>query len=282
MDFAQFDLTGPFAGLSAAAIMAGVFVFFALLEIAAPFRALRLSKPKRWLTNLSLFALDTALVRLCIPLLMVGTAQWADAEGWGLLNWSSLPIWAQWIAAFLLLDLAIYVQHRVMHRVPLLWHMHKVHHSDPDFDVTTAARFHPAEIVLSMVYKMACVAVIGPPAWAVFVFEILFNAATIFTHSNTALPPALDKFARRVIVTPDMHRIHHSVRRLETDSNYGTLFSFWDRIFGSYSAASNSGRAGITIGMPDYQDNRPEGLGFSLLLPLKREVAAQQEGAPRS
>ena len=279
MDWIMSDPASGQAGLVAAGFMAAVFAGLACLEMAMPFREARFGKARRWLTNLALFVIDTVLVRLAIPLLMVGTALLAEERGLGLLNWLDWPRWAEVIAAFALLDLAIYVQHRMMHRVPLLWRLHKVHHADPDFDVTTAARFHPAEIMLSMLYKMACVALIGPAALAVFVFEALFNAATLFTHSNLGLPKSLDRMVRKLLVTPDMHRIHHSALRGETDSNYGTLLSLWDRLFRSYTSEAKAGRHGIAIGMPDYQDARPAGLGFSLLLPFKNETKAAPQSA---
>jgi len=252
--------------------MATVFIGFAILEAVLPHRKLEHPRGQRWFTNLSLFALDTVLVRAAIPLLMIGAAGLAQTRGWGLLNLVDWPVWLEFVVAFLLLDLIIYAQHRITHRVPFLWRMHKVHHADPDFDITTAARFHPFEIVLSMLYKMSCVVLIGPAVLAVFLFEVIFNAATIFTHANVGLPPKIDRIVRLVFVTPDMHRIHHSVHRAESDSNYGTLLSVWDRLFGSYSVHSRDGREGITIGMPDYQDDRPVGLGFSLTLPFKSEV----------
>ena len=265
------DVTSEISGLWAIAVMGGVFVSLAILEAIMPHRQLRYSRGTRWFTNLSLFVLDTVLVRAAIPLLMIGAAQLAEVRGWGLLNVVDWPLWVEFAVAFLLLDLIIYVQHRLTHRVPLLWRMHKVHHADPDFDVTTAARFHPFEIMLSMLYKMGCVLLIGPAALVVFLFEVIFNAATIFTHANVGLPPKIDRLVRFVFVTPDMHRIHHSVHRSESDSNYGTLLSVWDRLFGSYSVRSRDGRNGLTIGMPDYQDSRPTGLGFSLMLPLQTE-----------
>ena len=260
--------SGEWIGLGA---MAAVFLALAGLELLAPQRRPSQPKARRWITNLALFALDTALVRVTIPLLMIGTAQLAAEGGWGLFNLVALPGWIEFAAAIVLLDLALYAQHWATHRVPILWRLHKVHHSDPDFDVTTAARFHPFEIALSMLWKMACVALLGAGALAVFAFEALFNAATIFTHANVSLPPALDRAARLLMVTPDMHRIHHSTVRRETDSNYGTMLSGWDRLFRTYTGEAEAGQDGLTIGLQPYQDARPTGLGWSLLLPFRND-----------
>ncbi len=243
--------------------VAAAFTLFALMELAAPVR--RAPKGRRWVTNLALFALDTLAVRLLIPLAMVGMAVLAAERGWGLFNVLSVPLWLGVPLAILALDLALYLQHWATHRVPALWRLHKVHHSDPAFDVTTAARFHPVEIVLSMVYKVAVVAALGLPAIGVFAFELVFTIATLFTHSNFALPARSEALVRRLLITPDLHRIHHSVRVPETNSNYGTLLSGWDRLFGTYRGVAKEGH---TIGLAEYQDARPHGLGWSLALPF--------------
>ena len=246
--------------------MAAVFALFAAIESVRPARAA--PRGGRWVTNLALFAIDTLAVRLIVPLLMVGAAAWAATRGWGLLNLFALPSWLEIAIAIVALDLALYVQHRATHRIPLLWRLHKVHHVDPAFDVTTAARFHPFEIVLSMGYKMAVVAALGLPVLGVFLFELVFNLATLFTHANFALPRALERPVRALAVTPDMHRIHHSALQRETDSNYGTLLSGWDRLFGSYTGAATQGQKGLTIGLEGYQDRRPHRLWWSLLFPF--------------
>ena len=245
-------------------IVAAAFASFALIEWLAPARAA--PRGRRWVTNLTLYAIDTLAVRLLIPLAMVGTAIVAAERGWGLLNQLSLPVWLGVAVAILALDLALYVQHWATHRVPMLWRLHKVHHCDPAFDVTTAARFHPVEIVLSMVYKCAVVAALGLPALGVFAFELIFTIATLFTHANFALPPRAEAMVRRVLVTPDLHRIHHSARMVETNSNYGTLLSGWDRLFGSYCGKA---RHDHVIGLEPYQDTRPHRLGWSLALPFR-------------
>ena len=259
------DALSPQAEWLALGAMAMVFALFAAIELARPAR--NAPKGGRWITNLALFAIDTLAVRLLVPLLMVGAAALAAEKGWGLLNLLPLPDWAAIVLAILALDLALYVQHWATHRVPLLWRLHKVHHSDPAFDVTTAARFHPLEIVLSMGYKMAVVIALGLPVLGVFLFELVFNIATLFTHANFALPRAAERRVRALLVTPTMHRIHHSAIRRETDSNYGTLLSAWDRLFKTYTDEAD-GR--LTIGLGEYQDKRPYRLGWSLLLPFRK------------
>lgn len=257
-----------FAGL---AIMAGAFLLFFAIESAAPLRRNVLPKWHRRFTNLALFVIDTAAVRIVIPLAMVGAAVLASQKGWGLFNMVEAPAWLVFAATLLVLDLALYVQHWATHRIPLLWRLHRVHHTDRDFDVTTAARFHPVEIVASMAYKCTVVLALGAPALAVFAFEVGFAVATLFTHANFALPAKLDRLARKLIVTPDMHRIHHSAREVETNSNYGTALSLWDRLFGTYRAMPHDPQAQMTIGLEEWQDDRPARLGFALKQPFYRE-----------
>lgn len=248
--------------------MAGVFLLFAAIEFVSPARPA--VRGVRWVTNLALFAIDTIAVRLLLPLAMVGSAMLATERGWGLLSLVEVPPWAGTAIAVIALDMALYWQHRATHRVPLLWRLHKVHHSDPQFDVTTAARFHPFEILASMLYKMAVVVTLGLPALGVFVFETAFAIATLFTHANFAFGERIERFIRTVLVTPGMHRIHHSELQRETDSNYGTMLSGWDRLFGTYAECAASGPDAITIGLAEYQDRRPHGLGWSLLLPFRK------------
>ena len=277
------DPQSPLLALIALAATALIFVALAAVELAVPRRRLRHRRSRRWTTNLGLFALDTALVRLAVPLLMIGTAQLAEVRGWGLFNQLALPFWLELLLVLALLDLALFLQHWATHRVPLLWRLHQVHHADPDFDVTTAARFHPLEIALSMLYKMAVVAALGPAALAVFVFEVVFVAATVFVHTNLSLPPALDRSARSAIVTPDMHRIHHSTLQRETNSNFGTMLSGWDRLFGTYRDRAQAGQDGLTIGLAEYQDRRPLGLWWSLVLPFRhRARLADKAKGPQS
>ena len=261
------DGVSPQAQWLALGAMAAVFALFAAIELARPARAA--PKGGRWVTNLALFAIDTLAVRLLVPLLMVGAAALAAERGWGLLNQFAPPAWAGVLIAILALDLALFFQHWATHRLPLLWRLHKVHHVDPAFDVTTAARFHPVEIVLSMVYKMGVVVALGLPVLGVFLFELVFNLATLFTHANFALPRALERPVRALLVTPDMHRIHHSSLERETNSNYGTLLSGWDRLFRTYTPRARKGQQGLEIGLDGYQDERPHRLGWSLLFPFR-------------
>ncbi|UIP06852.1 sterol desaturase family protein [Erythrobacter sp. SDW2] len=262
------ELFGLDAPLVSFAIIAAVFLLFAGIELAVPFRQLSQPKPQRWVTNLVLFAIDTLAVRLLVPGAMLGAAVLAAERGWGLFHAMSVPPWLAVALTVLALDLALWVQHWATHRVPLLWRMHRVHHADRDFDVTTAARFHPFEIVLSMLYKMAVVIALGAPVLAVFLFEVLFTAATLFNHSNTRLPPAVERPVRLLLVTPDMHRIHHSARVPETNSNYGTLLPWWDRLLGTYVSEPQAGQEGLTIGLDRWQDDQPRRLGFSLRMPF--------------
>ena len=261
------DGVSPQAQWLALGAMAAVFALFAAIELARPARAA--PRGGRWVTNLALFAIDTLAVRLLVPLLMVGAAALAAERGWGLLNQFAPPAWAGMLIAILALDLALFFQHWATHRLPLLWRLHKVHHVDPAFDVTTAARFHPFEIGLSMVYKMAVVVALGLPVLGVFLFELVFNLATLFTHANFALPRALERPVRALLVTPDMHRIHHSSLERETNSNYGTLLSGWDRLFRTYVPRASKGQQGLEIGLEGYQDKRPHRLGWSLLFPFR-------------
>lgn len=249
-------------------VLAAVFSLFALVELIAPARAA--VRGRRWVTNLAIFAIDTLAVRLVVPLLMVGAAQLAQARGWGLFNRVELAESFGIVIAVLALDLALYWQHRIMHRVPLLWRLHKVHHSDPHFDVTTAARFHPLEIIASMLYKMAVVVALGLPAIGVALFELVFAMATLFTHANFALPRVIEGRVRGMFVTPDMHRIHHSTEPRETDSNFGTLLSAWDRLFRTMTERAAAGAEGMAMGLAEYRDASPYRLGWSLLLPFRK------------
>lgn len=261
----EIGLQAEILGLAA---MVVVFALFAAIELISPARPS--VRGRRWLTNLAMFAIDTLAVRLLVPLLMVGSAGFAAERGWGLLNVTALPGWLEFMLAIIALDLSLYFQHWATHRVPLLWRLHKVHHSDPTFDVTTAARFHPVEMIASMGWKMAVVVAFGLPVTAVFAFVVVFNLATLFTHANFALPNWLERPVRTMFVTPDMHRIHHSSIRCETDSNYGTLFSTWDRLFSTYTSQAKEGPEGIKIGLEEFQDDRPHRLGWSLLLPFRK------------
>ncbi|NKB26904.1 MAG: sterol desaturase family protein [Rhodobacteraceae bacterium] len=251
---------------------AAIFAIFATLEAMAPRRPRNQPRPKRWTTNLAILAIDAVPLRvmaIVVPLLAVGAAMDAAARGVGLFNILGWPGWVEFVLAVLLLDLAIWAQHLVTHKVPVLWRLHRVHHADRDMDVTTAIRFHPVEIALSMALKITLVYALGPAAWAVVVFEVLLNGTAIFTHANLALPKPIDRVLRTVLVTPDMHRVHHSDKRVEHDSNYGFALSLWDRLFRTYRAQPMDGHDAMTIGLR-WQDDQPARLGWSLWLPFRR------------
>ena len=251
----------------------GVFALVALWELAAPRRALTVSKTLRWASNLGLVALNTVLLRLVFPLAAVGLAAFAAANGWGLLNHFQVTFWLAVPVAVIAMDLVIWLQHVVVPAVPALWRLHRVHHADPDYDVTTGARFHPIEIGLSMLIKFATITVLGPPVLAVVIFEVLLNATAMFNHGNIRLPAALDRVLRWVVVTPDMHRVHHSIEDDETNSNFGFSLPWWDRLFGTYRAQPRAGHEGMTIGIRGHNDQREVArLDGMLLLPFSGEV----------
>lgn len=265
-------------------IFAAIFLGMAGWELAQPRRSLVALKGRRWVTNLSIVAIDALAVRLIFPLAAVGFALAAQEAGWGLFNLFEVPAWIAGIASFVILDLAIYAQHVVSHKVPLFWRLHRVHHADRDIDVTTALRFHPIEILLSMLWKAAVIFLIGAPPLAVFIFEAVLNGSAVFNHANARLPLALDRVLRLLIVTPDMHRVHHSVIRGETDSNYGFSLSIWDRLFSTYVPQPSAGHEGMRIGLEQYADDKPTHLIWSLLLPFRSDRPAgdgQESGAGR-
>ncbi|QTD57014.1 sterol desaturase family protein [Parasphingorhabdus cellanae] len=254
---------------------AGIFLVMALLELAIPRKQRVLAKGGRWFTNISLVIVDTLALRLIIPILAVAMANYAAGRGWGLLALVDLPLWIEVIIAFLLLDMLIYAQHIAFHRIPILWRFHKVHHADRDLDVTSGARFHPGEAVFSMAYKLLFIVLIGPAAFAVFLFEVLLNAASMFNHANIRLPLGFDRLLRLFIVTPDMHRVHHSIIEREANSNYSFFLTIWDRMFGTYIAQPEKGHNGMTIGLSEYQDNKPANLIWSLIIPFMRSKNAE-------
>ncbi len=254
-------------------VFIGLFSVLALVEARAPRRARTQPRGTRWATNWAIVILDTLTLRalaLVLPLLAVGAALDAQANGWGLMNTLDLPLWLAVVATVLIFDLAIWAQHLVTHKVPVLWRIHRVHHADRDIDVTTAIRFHPVEIALSMLLKIGLVYLLGPPALGIILFEIILNGTAMFNHANIRLPLPLDAALRKVLVTPDMHRVHHSDRRAEHDSNYGFALSIWDRLFGTYIAQPEKGHDDMTVGL-QWQDDRPSRLGWSLGLPFFRK-----------
>jgi sterol desaturase/sphingolipid hydroxylase (fatty acid hydroxylase superfamily) len=239
-------------------------------EIVAKRRPQVVSRSQRWPGNVLLVIIDTAIVRLVFPLAAVGAAVYAQDLGWGVFNAVTLPGWVVLILSILALDLAIYGQHRIFHAVPWLWRIHRVHHGDQEFDVTTALRFHPLEILLSMAIKIAVVMMLGAPPIAVIVFEILLNATAMFNHGNVQLSAKTDRYLRVLLVTPDMHRVHHSVIRQETDSNFGFNLTWWDRVFGTYRNQPENGHLGMTIGLEDYRTEQDQQLGRMLVQPFQR------------
>ncbi len=261
----------PLARLGA---FVGVFAAMAAWEALAPRRARLHARRVRWTANLGLVVLDSLAVRLAFPVAAVGFAALAAERGWGLLNAFAPPGWIAFVVAVVALDLAIYFQHVMFHAVPLLWRLHRVHHADPDFDVTTGARFHPVEILLSMAIKFAAIALIGPPAAAVLAFEVILNAGAMFNHGNVRLPDGLDRALRRVIVTPDMHRIHHSMEMAEANSNYGFNLAWWDRLFGTYRAQTSLPQERMRIGVEGITGSGLEvSLAGMLAMPLQGTTA---------
>jgi len=251
----------------------GVFTLMALWELLAPRRPLTQSKTTRWFNNITLVVLNTALLRIVFPTAAVGMADHAALLQWGLFNQVTVPAAVAILASIIILDAAIYLQHVMFHAVPVLWRLHRVHHADLDFDVTTGARFHPVEILLSMLIKFAVIILLGPPLVAVVLFEVLLNAMAMFNHSNVRMPPALDAVLRLLVVTPDMHRVHHSQRDDEANSNFGFNLSLWDRLSGTYRAQPRDGHAGMVIGIDSFRDTahcvRLPGM---LLLPFTGKV----------
>lgn len=252
-------------------IFIAVLLLMAAWELVVPQRKL-IQGYRRWPANLGIVLLNGLMVRLLLPAGAVGAALWASAQGWGLLNLLELPYWATILIAVILLDLVIYLQHRVVHAVPILWRLHMVHHADRDIDVTTGLRFHPIEILLSMLIKMATVVLIGAPAVAVVIFEVILNGMAMFNHSNIRLPKIWDTVIRTLLVTPDMHRVHHSVIKRETNSNYGFNLSIWDRLFGTYIAQPEKGHIDMTIGLNQFQSQPTGRLLWMLRLPFVGEI----------
>lgn len=251
------------------AVFFGILIGMAAWELAAPQRRVEIPRLVRWSNNLGLVALDAVLVRFLFPVVAVGLAVIAQESGWGLLNQLSLPPWIVTILAVLALDFAIYLQHVLFHAVPALWRLHRVHHADLEFDVTTGVRFHPFEIVISMAIKLLLILALGPSAIAVLVFEILLNGTSLFNHSNVRLPSRLDAALRLFIVTPDMHRVHHSILPSETNSNFGFNLPWWDWVLGTYLAQPSAGHTGMTIGIEQFRTRRDLWLDRLLFQPFR-------------
>ena len=251
----------------------GVLALMALWEVLAPRRTLTVSKPLRWINNIGLVFFNSFLLRLVFPAAAVGMAAFTTEHGWGLFNHLDIPFWPAVVLSVVAMDFIIYLQHMLVHAVPVLWRLHRVHHADLDYDVTTGARFHPIEILISMLIKFATIIVLGAPVVAVVIFEVLLNAMAMFNHGNVRLPQGLDRVLRLLVVTPDMHRVHHSVEADEANSNFGFNLSLWDRLFGTYREQPRDGHEGMTIGIHHYRTPREvsrfDGL---LLLPFRGKV----------
>ena len=248
---------------------ATIFAVMALLELRHPRRQQSVARARRWPGNLGIVALNTLLVRTVFPTTAVALAALGEAKGSGLFHALGLPGWAAVPLGVILLDLAIYLQHVLVHAVPVLWRLHRMHHADLEFDVTTGARFHPIEILLSMVLKLMVITAIGAPAMAVLAFEILLSGTAMFNHSNVRVPERLDRVLRLFVVTPDMHRVHHSVVPSETNSNFGFNLPWWDRMFGTYRPDPAAGQIGMTIGITQFRDPTEQRLDRMLMQPFR-------------
>jgi sterol desaturase/sphingolipid hydroxylase (fatty acid hydroxylase superfamily) len=246
-----------------------IFSAMAWWEVVAPRRTLSVSRVTRWPSNLAIVVIDRIVVRLLFPLMAVGVALFAESHGWGFFRVLALPRWAAIVLAMALLDLAIYLQHVVFHAIPAFWRVHRMHHADLDIDVTTGVRFHPVEIALSMAIRMMVIAAIGAPAVAVVLFEVLLNATSMFNHSNAMIPLGVDRILRWFVVTPDMHRVHHSVEVGETNSNFGFNLPWWDLLLGTYQAQPAAGHLAMTIGIKQFRDPADLRLDRMLLQPLR-------------
>lgn len=249
-------------------ISAAVFALLASAEVLFPRRPQKIGRLVRWPNNLGIVALNTVLIRVLLPTAAVGVAATAEARGWGLFNAVGLPGWFAMPLAVVALDLAIYLQHVVFHAVPALWRLHRMHHADLEFDVTTGLRFHPVEIALSMGIKFLVIIGLGPSALAVLIFEVLLNATSMFNHGNVRLPAAMDRVLRWIVVTPDMHRVHHSVYPEETNSNFGFNLPWWDCLLGTYRAQPRDGHEGMTIGIEQFRTRRDLRLDRMLVQPV--------------
>lgn len=252
-----------------------IFMLCAWAEAIRPRRPRMQPRLQRWFTNLTMLALATLLVRALAALApLIGAmaaADFAAQKGWGLFNQTGWPIWLEVMFAVIVLDLAIWAQHLATHHIPLLWRLHRVHHCDRDLDASSALRFHPLEIALSALLKVMVVTALGASIGAVLLFEVVLNASAMFNHANMRLPQWLDGLLRLVVVTPDMHRVHHSIHRAEHDRNFGFCLSLWDRLFGTYKPQPDAGQLGMTIGLEEWQDDRPSRLGWAIRLPFHRD-----------
>jgi sterol desaturase/sphingolipid hydroxylase (fatty acid hydroxylase superfamily) len=258
------------------------FAVFALWELAAPRRALGIGRGRRWPSNLGILVADVLTVRVLVPTAAVGASLYAAGSGIGLIHYLNLRLSVAALIGFLALDLAIYLQHVVFHKVPVLWRLHRIHHADLDIDVTTGVRFHPIEILISLAIKIAVILALGVPVVAVILFEVVLNVTSMFNHSNVSMPAWLDRVLRFIVVTPDMHRVHHSVVRKETDSNFGFNLPWWDRLFRTYRAQPEAGHTGMTIGIPIFRDPGELRLDRMLTQPFRNDNAGRASREPHS
>jgi sterol desaturase/sphingolipid hydroxylase (fatty acid hydroxylase superfamily) len=250
------------------------FSAFALWELLAPRRSLSVGRGSRWPGNLGILLVDILTVRVLVPTAAVGAALYAAGNGWGLLHYLQLRLSVAALIGFLALDLIIYAQHVLFHKVPVLWRLHRMHHADLDIDVTTGLRFHPIEILISLAIKIAAILAIGIPVVAVILFEVVLNVTSMFNHANVSMPTWLDRALRQIVVTPDMHRVHHSILRRETDSNFGFNLPWWDRLFGTYRAQPEAGHTGMTIGIPIFRDPGELRIDHMLTQPFRNDAGA--------
>lgn len=257
-------------GLIRLSVFAGVLIGMMVLEALLPRRRRQLGRDVRWTSNLGIVVVDTIVARLLIPLPPVAAALWASENGVGVLHGIDLPMPLIIAGCVIFLDFAIYVQHVIFHKVPIFWRLHRMHHADTEIDVTTGIRFHPIEIVLSLMIKIAIVLAFGIPAVAVIIFEVILNASSMFNHANMRLPLGVDRILRFLIVTPDMHRIHHSWHPDETDSNYGFSLSIWDRLFMTYREQPRDGHDGMTIGLKSFRGEKDRGIIGLLMIPFRQ------------
>lgn len=246
----------------------GLFALFALWEIASPRRKLLELRRFRWINNFGLIIISSVLVRFIFPTAAVGIALLVEENHWGFLYSFGLPFPVHFFAAFILMDLSLYFQHIMFHALPLFWRFHRVHHSDLDCDITTGLRFHPFEMVISILIKFVTIASIGAPVIAVVIFEIILNAAAMFTHSNIKMTKSIESLLRWFIVTPDMHRIHHSLNVYETNNNFGFFISIWDRFFGTYLKQPEKGHENMQIGLKNFRKGRWQDLRWLIYLPF--------------
>lgn len=251
-------------------IFIGALLSFSGLEALLPRKTRTSTRRRRWPTNLAFALINTAALQLLVPLAAVGTAAWASQTGFGLFNNINISTAISALVSIILLDAALYWQHVATHKIPILWRLHKVHHTDRDLDASSGIRFHPVEIVLSMAFKMLIVAGLGVSVMAVIIFEIILNACALFNHANIRLPSKIDAVMRVFIATPDYHRVHHSAVEDETNSNYGFSLTLWDRVFGTYKPQPKAGHDNMVIGLAQHQNTGPTRLLWSLALPFKR------------